>query len=204
MFSIIPREEKYFEIFNEMAGLIDVAGQTLVKLFDDIPNAEGYARELKTIEHNCDELAHKVLKRLNKSFITPIDREDIHALINTLDTVVDLMEGTAARVTMYGVKESTPAMRELARLLAETATVLGRSVTKLQLNEGLLEGLVEVHNLEAKGDGIYRKAMSELFAGNTDALSVIKCKEIYEKLENAIDACEGAASVLENITLKNA
>lgn len=204
MFSIIPREEKYFELFNEMAGLIDVAGNTLVKLFDDTANAERYAQELQEIEHKCDELTHDVLKRLNKSFITPIDREDIHALISALDTVVDLMEGTAARVIMYGVKETTPAMKELSRLLAETAAVLGRSVAKLNSNEAILDSLVEVHDLESKGDGIYRKAVTELFAENTDALGILKCKELYEKLESAIDACEGAANVLENITLKNA
>ncbi|HVG19420.1 MAG TPA: DUF47 family protein [Blastocatellia bacterium] len=204
MFSIIPREEKYFEMFNEMAGLIDVAGQTLVSLFEDMAKAEGYAEELHAIEHKCDELTHGVLKRLNKSFITPIDREDIHALISALDTVVDLMEGTAARVIMYDVKESSPAMRELARLLAETASALGRSVAKLNSNEGILDSLIEVHGLESKADGLYRKAIRELFAGSADALGVIKCKEIYEKLENAIDACEGAANVLENITLKNA
>ena len=204
MFGIIPREEKYFELFNEMARLIDVAGQTLVSLFDDTSNAGRYAQELEAIEHQCDELTHDVLKRLNKSFITPIDREDIHALISALDTVVDLMEGTAARVIMYGVRESTPAMKELARLLAETASVLGRSVAKLNSNEAILDSLVEVHDLESKGDGIYRKAVTELFADSTDALGILKCKEIYEKLESAIDACEGAANVLENITLKNA
>jgi predicted phosphate transport protein (TIGR00153 family) len=204
MFGIIPREEKYFELFNEMAGLIDVAGRTLVRLFDDTPNASRYAQELQAIEHQCDELTHDVLKRLNKSFITPIDREDIHALISALDTVVDLMEGTAARVIMYGVKESTPAMKELSRLLAETASVLGRSVAKLNSNEAILDSLVEVHDLESKGDGVYRKAMTELFAESTDALGILKCKEVYEKLESAIDACEGAANVLESITLKNA
>ena len=187
-----------------MARLIDVAGQTLVSLFDDTSNASRYAQELEAIEHQCDELTHDVLKRLNKSFITPIDREDIHALISALDTVVDLMEGTAARVIMYGVKESTPAMKELARLLAETASVLGRSVAKLNSNEAILDSLVEVHDLESKGDGIYRKAITEMFAESTDALGILKCKEIYEKLESAIDACEGAANVLENITLKNA
>jgi uncharacterized protein len=204
MFGILPREEKYFELFNEMARLINAAGQALIKLFDDVANAERYADELQKIEHQCDEITHDVLKRLNKSFITPIDREDIHALTSALDTVVDLMEGTAARVIMYGVKESTPAMQELARLLSETAAVLGRSVAKLNSNEGLLDSLVEVHNLESKADSIYREAMRELFAENSDALAVLKSKEIYEKLESAIDACEGAANVVENITLKNA
>jgi uncharacterized protein Yka (UPF0111/DUF47 family) len=105
---------------------------------------------------------------------------------------------------MYGVKESTPAMKELSRLLAETASVLGRSVAKLNSNEAILDSLVEVHDLESKGDGVYRKAMTELFAESTDALGILKCKEVYEKLESAIDACEGAANVLESITLKNA
>ncbi|HXG92665.1 MAG TPA: DUF47 family protein [Blastocatellia bacterium] len=204
MFGIIPREEKYFDLFNEMAAQINLAAETLVKLFDDIANAERYAAELKSIEHRADEIAHDVLKRLNKSFITPIDREDIYALINALDTIVDVIEGLAARVIMYGVKESTLEMKELARLLVETAAATGRAVEKIHSHEDMSDAILEVHRLESGGDATFRAAVRELFSRSSDALAIMKCKEIYEKLEDSIDACEDAADVLENIRLKNA
>jgi uncharacterized protein len=204
MFNIIPREEKYFELFDQMAEKMNLAAAVLIRLFDDIASAEQYAAELGAVEHEADEITHEVLKRLTKSFITPIDREDIHSLISAMDTVVDLIESVAARVIMYGVREATPAMRELAGVLAETASATGRSVLKIHSHEDMTENIVEVHNLEAKGDAMFRSAMRELFAGSTDALNIMKCKEVYERLESAIDACEGAANVVENIKLKNA
>ena len=203
MFKFLPKEEKYFELFDRMADQINIAAAMLIKLFDDIGNVERHAEELKRIEHQADELSHDVMKRLNKSFITPIDREDIHALISAMDTVVDSIEGVAARAVMYGVTESTPAMKELTRILAETATATGRAVAKMQSHEDMADLIVEVHTLEAQGDVVYRKAVRELFAQTSDALTVLKDKEIYEKLESAIDACEVAANVLENIRIKN-
>jgi uncharacterized protein len=204
MFNILPREEKYFELFDQMAEKMHLAAGILVKMFEDMANAEQYATQLSGVEHEADEITHEVLRRLNKSFITPIDREDIHALISAMDTVVDLIEGTAARVIMYGVKESTPAMRELTGILAEIASAIGRSVAKIHSHEDAAQIIVEVHDLESKGDAIYRSAVREMFAAGGDALGIMKCKEVYEKLEGAIDACEGAANVVENIKLKNA
>jgi len=203
MFKILPKEEKYFQLFDKMAEQINLAASTLIVLFDDMDNVDRHAEELKKVEHDADELTHDVLKRLNKSFITPIDREDIHALISAMDTVVDMIESVAARSVMYALKQSTPQMKELTRVLAETASATGRAVAKLQSSDDLADLIVEVHSLEAKGDAIYRKAIRDLFAENNDALMVIKMKEVYEKLESAIDACEDAANVLENIKIKN-
>ena len=203
MFKILPRDEKYFDLFDKMAERINQASAVLIQLFDDMSNAERYADELKTIEHQADEIAHDVLKRLNKSFVTPIDREDIHALINAMDTVVDMIESVAARVIMYGVSESTPAMKQLSRILSDTSAATGRAVAQMHSHKDMADLIIEVHDLEARGDTVYRSAVRQLFAENSDALTVMKCKEVYEKLEAAIDACEDASNVLENIRIKN-
>lgn len=203
MFNLIPRDEKYFELFDKMAERINEAAAVLVELFENIANAETYAENLKAIEHQADEIAHDVLKRLNKSFVTPIDREDIHSLISAMDTVVDMIESVSARVIMYGVRESTPAMKELSRVLAETSQATGRAVATMHSHDDMADLIIEVHALEARGDTIYRAAVRELFEGNSDALAVMKSKEVYEKLEAAIDACEDASNVLENIRIKN-
>jgi predicted phosphate transport protein (TIGR00153 family) len=203
MFRLIQREEKYFELFREMASRIDSAANTLKTLFDNMPDAARLADELYKIEHECDDISHQVLRRLNKSFVTPIDREDIYALINALDTVVDLIEETSARVIIYGLTESTPAMRELASLLKNAAAATSHAVSNIS-DDGDVEGsLAEVHRLEGESDAVFRKAMRELFAANNDPIEVMKRKDMYERLEAAIDACEEAANVIENIKLKN-
>lgn len=203
MFRFLPRDEKYFDLFDKMAGQMNQAATVLIQLFEDISNAERYAEELRGIEHQADEVAHDVLKRLNKSFVTPIDREDIHALINAMDTVVDMVENVAALVIMYGVKESTPAMKQLSRIVSETSMATGRAVAKMHSNDDMTDSIIEVHTLETKGDEVYRRAVRELFAENTDALFIMKSKEVLEMLEAAIDACEDASNVLENIRIKN-
>jgi predicted phosphate transport protein (TIGR00153 family) len=203
MFRLIQREEKYFELFREMASRIDSAANTLKTLFDNMSDAARLADELYKIEHECDDISHQVLRRLNKSFVTPIDREDIYALINALDTVVDLIEETSARVIIYGLTESTPAMRELASLLKNAAAATSHAVSNIS-DDGDVEGsLAEVHRLEGESDAVFRKAMRELFAANNDPIEVMKRKDMYERLEAAIDACEEAANVIENIKLKN-
>jgi predicted phosphate transport protein (TIGR00153 family) len=204
MFKFIPREEKYFELFQKMAERIKPSTEILVRLFNDIENAERYSAELTEIEHQCDELTHEVIKRLNKSFITPIDREDIHALITALDTIVDLIDSVAVRVLICGVKQSTPAMKELAKILADAALAAGEAVEKLSSHEeNVMETSSEIRGLETKGDQVYRRAMRELFAQGQDPILLIKHKEVYEVLEGAIGACAEAANVLENIALKN-
>ncbi|HEY7915249.1 MAG TPA: DUF47 family protein [Blastocatellia bacterium] len=203
MFRLIQREEKYFELFREMASRIDSAASTLKTLFDNMADAAKLADELYEIEHQCDDISHQVLRRLNKSFVTPIDREDIYALINALDTIVDLIEETSARVIIYGLTESTPAMRELASLLKNAAAATSHAVSNIS-DDGDVEGrLAEVHRLEGESDAVFRKAMRELFAADHNPIEVMKRKDMYERLEAAIDACEEAANVIENIKLKN-
>lgn len=203
MFHIIPREEKYFGAFKEMADLIDEAARSLVGLFDDIENAENHAENLREIERRCDEKAREVLKRVNKSFVTPIDREDIFALANALDTIADDIEMTAACVVMYGLTRSSPHMKEMAGVLAETTSATCKTVGMLSSTEGMIESLSAINTLAAKGDSLYRRAIRELFAENRDALDVIKQKEVYERIEAAIEGCDAASNILEGIALKN-
>ncbi|HET9529323.1 MAG TPA: DUF47 family protein [Blastocatellia bacterium] len=203
MFHIIPREEKYFGAFKDMAELINEAARTLVNLFDDIENAERHAEALRQIERQCDEMAHDVLKRVNKSFVTPIDREDIFALANALDTIADDIEMTAACTVMYGLTQSPAAMKEMAGLLAETTSATSASVAMLSSTEAMIESLAEIRTLAAKGNAVYRKAIRDLFAENGDALEVIKQKEVYERIEAAIEGCDIASNILEGIALKD-
>ncbi|HWP44814.1 MAG TPA: DUF47 family protein [Blastocatellia bacterium] len=203
MFHIIPRDEKYYGAFKDMAELITEAAQSLVRLFDDMANAEGHAEGLRQIERRCDEMAHDVLKRVNKSFVTPIDREDIFALANALDTIADEIEMTAASVVMYGLDHSPPAMREMAGVLAETTSATSNSVAMLSMTEEMFESLAQIHTLASRGNALYRKAIRDLFAGNEDALSVIKQKEVYERIQAAFEGCDVASNILEGIALKN-
>jgi predicted phosphate transport protein (TIGR00153 family) len=203
MFHIIPREEKYFGPFKEMAELINQAARSLVKLFDDIASAETHAESLREIERKCDEIAHDVLKRVNKSFVTPIDREDIFALANALDTIADEIEMAAAGVVMYGLGQSPPAMREMVEALVETAAATSDSVGMLSSTEEMSESLAQIRTLASEGNALYRRAIRGLFAENTDAIGVLRQKEIYEKIVAAIDGCEAASNILEGIALKN-
>lgn len=204
MFHIIPRDEKYFGAFKGMAELINRAARSLVELFDDISNAESRAESLREIERQCDEMAHDVLKRVNKSFVTPIDREDIFALANALDTIADEIELTAACVVMYGLGKTPPAMKEMAGVLAEATSATSDSVAMLSSAEELTESLPRIRALSSKGNAIYRRAIRELFAGNNDTLEVLKQKEVYEIIEAAIQGCDAASNILEGIALKNA
>ncbi len=203
MFRLIQREEKYFELFREMAAKIDSAAETLKTLFDNMQDATRLAEELFTMEHECDDISHQVLRRLNKSFVTPIDREDIYALVNGLDNVVNLIEETSARVIIFGLTESTPAMRELAHLLRSAAAATSHAVSNISDDGDVQGSLAEVHRLEGESDAVFRKAMRELFSAEQNPIEVMKRKDMYERLEAAIDACEAAVNVIENIKLKN-
>lgn len=203
MFRLIQREEKYFELFREMAAKINSAAETLKMLFDNMHDSARLANELFGMEHESDDITHQVLRRLNKSFVTPIDREDIYALINALDTIVDLIEETSARTVIYGLTDSTPAMRELARLLKDTASATSHAVSNISEDGDVQGSLADIHRLEGEADALFRTAMRELFATDNDPIEVMKRKDMYERLEAAIDACEEAANVIENIKLKN-
>jgi predicted phosphate transport protein (TIGR00153 family) len=205
MFRLLPREEKYFDLFNRVAQQLNTSAQLQQKLFDDFDNRVEYANQIKQIEHVCDELTHDIVKRLNQTFITPIDREDIHALATGLDDVVDAIEYTARRVVLYHLEESTEHARKMSDVLVRLALKLEDAINALERDgQRVLQDCVAIHTLEEEGDTYHHEAVDRLFTEERDPITILKTKEIYEKMERSIDKCEAVANILEAIVLKNA
>ena len=204
MFRLLPREEKYFELFNRQAEFVVEAADQLHRLFDDFDNRERHVNKITAIENACDEVTHQIIKKLNQTFITPIDREDIHALAGGLDDIVDAIEYTARRVMLYRIGQSTDHARNMTKVLLELSSELEKGVRSLESDgQGAMKNFIEIHRLESEGDMFHHAALDSIFANESDALTVIKYKELYEKLERAIDRCEDVANVIEAIVLKN-
>jgi predicted phosphate transport protein (TIGR00153 family) len=205
MFRLLPKEDKYFDLFNSMASHMMECALLLQKLFSDFDNRVAYADKIKEVEHNCDLLTHEIVKKLNQTFITPIDREDIHALASGLDDIVDAIEYTAKRVILYRVEESTGHARRMTDVLVRIVASLEKAVMSLEKNgEQVLKECVIIHGLENEGDTYHHEAVDELFARETNPITLLKMKELYAKMERTIDKCEDVSNVLEAIVLKNA
>ena len=204
LFNFLPKEEQYFSLFTQMTSYISDAARALIEMLNDKSgNYVEHAKRIKSIEHECDELTHSVSMRLNKSFITPFDREDIYLLSGALDDIVDLIDDAARAMVMYDVHESTAHARRFADVIQRMSVELHEIVSKLEKPNGITPRLVELHRLENEGDEIYHTAIAELFRGATDPLTVLKWKEIYEKLEAAIDRCENVSNIIESVIIKN-
>ena len=205
MFRLLPKEEKYFDLFNRLALQVSDCAKRQQILFDDFDKRVEYADQIKQIEHICDEITHDIVKRLNQTFITPIDREDIHALATGLDDVVDAIDYTARRVVLYRVEASTEHARKMSDVLVRLVDKLEDAVKALSHDgEQVLQDCIAIHTLESEGDTYHHEAVDKLFAEEKDPITILKMKEIYEKMERAIDKCEDVANVLEAIVLKNA
>ncbi|HEX8174993.1 MAG TPA: DUF47 family protein [Pyrinomonadaceae bacterium] len=204
LFNILPKEEQYFGLFSQMTSYIYDASRALVEMLSDKSgNYEEHSRRIKAIEHQCDELTHKISTRLNKSFITPFDREDIYMMSSALDDIVDLIDDAARAMVMYDVHESTSHARHFADVLQRMAIELHEIVSKLSRPDGMSARLVTLHSLENEGDEVFHRAIEELFHNAQDPLHVIKWKSIYEKLEAAIDRCENVANIIESVIIKH-
>ncbi|HVF57670.1 MAG TPA: DUF47 family protein [Pyrinomonadaceae bacterium] len=204
-FSLIPKEEQYFSLFRQMTSYIFDASKALSEMLaDNDGDYKAHVRNIKSIEHSCDELIHTIVKKLNTSFITPFDREDIYMLAGGLDDIADLIDDAARAMVMYNVHESTEYARQFADVIQRMAVQLHEVVSSLERPGGIAPRLVEMHRLENEGDEIYHKAIAELFMDTPDPLTVIKWKEIYEKLESTIDRCESVANIIESVIIKNA
>ena len=201
---LLPREEQYFTLFAQMTSYINDAAKTLVEMLSlQNHDFQEYVQRIKSIEHACDDLTHNVSTRLNQSFITPFDREDIYMMSKALDDVVDLIDGAARSVVMYDIREATDHARQLAGVLQRMALQLHEIVSILQKPKGVTERLIELHRLENEGDDIYQRAVGGLFHENRDPLEVIKWKDVYEKLEAAIDRCENVSNIIEGVIIKH-
>lgn len=200
---LIPRDEGFFELFAELARHLTAAAKLLNQLFTEPQRLRDHIAAIKDVEHTADGVTREIVQRIDKSFITPIDREDIHMLASKLDNAIDLIDGTARRAGMYHIAE----IREPAKLLSgvvvraaqaiETAVVDMRRPAIVRCQGELLK------QLEEEGDAIYQDAVGALFTGSPDPLDVIRWKDVYDTLEDTVDECEDVADVLESIVLKN-
>jgi uncharacterized protein len=205
LFNFLPREDQYFTAFSQMTSYIYDAARILDEMVNGKP--EHFAecsKRIKAIEHECDELTHNVSTRLNKSFITPFDREDIYMLSGALDDIVDLIDDSSRAMVMYDVRESSVYAKRFADVLQRMAIQLHEIVSILSKPHGIKPRLVEIHRLENEGDDVYHAAIADLFHNATNPFTVIKWKEIYEKMESAIDRCENVANIIESVIIKNA
>ena len=201
---IMPREANYRESLGEMTTLLKETVRVLTEMFsDDISEAERYAQHIKTIEHACDEITHQISTSLSRSFITGIDREDIHALSTTLDDVIDFVEGLASAMVRYGIQEYTPYMRQFAGVIQQMAQELDVLLPVIDRPRDITDHLQKIRQLEREGDEIYRDATADLFGGAYDVETVIILKDIYDDLENTIDRCQHVGTLIERIVLKN-
>jgi len=201
---LIPHDENFFRLFIEQAENIRDAAQKLVDLFDDYRDVEKRVAEIKFIEHKGDQLTHGLMMKLNKTFITPFDREDIHALGSALDDVLDLVDSVAGRMTIYKVGAVTPGAKQLARVILHGAEIIGKAVAQLHKPQNILEYCDQLTQLEKDGDRIKGECIARLFEDSIPPIEVIKWKEIYEVLEATTDKCEDVADVLESVVLKAA
>jgi hypothetical protein len=201
---LIPQEENYFDLFNEMATHIHASAKLLAEFFNDFERAEHYIHKIKYLEHQCDELTHTVVKRLNQTFFTPIDREDIYALAKALDDVIDLIDAVANHAMLYRVTRVPEAARKQADVIVRATAQIMQAVPKIKTHAGMQQYFIEIHTLENEGDSLFREAVAQLFQDHEDPLEVIKWKDLYETLEKGIDKCEDVANVLESVALKNA
>lgn len=200
--SLVPKEHDYFRMFSELAANLDAAAQLLVKFMND-GDRQSIAAAILEHEHVGDKMVHDIVRRLNKSFITPIDREDIYDLVATADEILDSIEEAAGLMIIYRVGEATDYARRQAEVIAKATPILRECMDNLEKPKGLDERIIAVNSLENDGDRIEREAIASLFEGDTKCTDIIKWKDIYETLESAIDECEHVANVIESIVLKH-
>ncbi len=201
---LIPREEKFFTMFVEDAQNVLGAARLLEQFFRNYDDRERIASQLLDAEHAGDQISHDIGHKLEKTFVTPFDREDIHALISRLDDILDLIEEVADTCILYNIESPTETARQQAEIITRQCEQLVEGLGKLKKFKGLEQHWIEIHRLENEGDRIARQAVAELFKHGQDPIEVIKWKDVYALLEDAIDAAEDAANVIERIVVKHA
>jgi len=203
---VFSKKQDYFELFDKVAGNITNAATVLVAIMEHFTNLENWAREVHELEEEGDLLTHDIIKKLNRSFVSPIDREDIHALASTLDDILDFIWGTAERLAVFKMKESRKEAVVMSKELLATVELVHKAIKNLKEKNyaRMQEHCIEINKLENRVDRYFRDALGSLFDEVTDPVLVIKWKEIYEHLENATDKCEDVADILESIAIKNA
>jgi predicted phosphate transport protein (TIGR00153 family) len=205
--SLLPKEYSFFDFFDQHASQCVAGARLLLEMLHNVQKAETLAKEIKDVEHVGDRITHHTLETLHKTFITPIDRDEIHRLISGMDDILDFTEAVSERVALYEITEVTPDAQELAEVLlraTEQVQEAIRGLRRLQYPMEMFQVCVEIHRLENEGDASLRKAMARLFKEHSsDPIYVIKWKELYEFLEEATDACEDVANIIEGVVLEH-
>jgi uncharacterized protein len=202
--TLIPQRKEFFELFNQASANAVAISRALVDLLAQAPNgSQERIRDIKDLEHEGDRLTHEVVNLLNRTFVTPFDRDDMYRLAGALDDICDHVDEAAGNIVGYGVKEIRPAAKAQGDVILRAASKLQEAVARLEGFKDSSRQLIELRSLEDEGDRLNREAVSELFRTSQDAISIIRWKDIHEALEEAVDACENAADVLEAIVVKN-
>ncbi|MGH7903055.1 MAG: DUF47 domain-containing protein [Candidatus Dormibacteraceae bacterium] len=199
--SIVPQERRFYELFAKQGDLV---GESLSELFKGLLESRSRHPRLRDLEHQCDDVTHEIYNLINKTFVTPLEREDIYSLASSLDDVVDLAEEIADKVDLYGVTQITQPARRTGELLASAGVEIAHALADLEGFKQLEQRRIEIHRLENEADSINREAMAELFSGDMPAGELVKWKDLYDLLEAAMDRCERIANLLEAIAIKNA
>ena len=202
-FRLIPREEKFYDGFISMADQVRIGALLLADMFAGEKPIAAKSQEIKEVEHKCDFMTHEIIQRLNKTFVTPIDREDIHSLATRIDDVMDAIDMAAGLVPLYRIDRTRFGARELTKLIIEQIDVLRLALVALEKRSGVLDKTVEINRLENEADKVYKEALGRLFDEERDPIAVIKWKEILSLLEQATDRCEDVANLLENVVVKH-
>src|SRR5207302_2714992 len=205
-FTLLPKDTSFFDLFDQLSAKVVDAWRSLEEMLERWDRLDQRVREMKDLEHECDAITHRTFDKLNLTFITPLEREDIHELASRLDDIVDHIDSTASRLVIYGVKKPTDEAKLLAQVLTRTCVEVQKAVAglrNLKDPESLRRMSVEINRLENESDDILRLALRRLFERQNDVLEVIKLKEIYEKLESAVDRCEDVANVIETVVLRH-
>ena len=203
MVRLIPKDNSFFAMFQAMSDNLIAGASTLVDLFANYHDVEKQVEQIQRIEREGDELTHAILTKLNQTFITPFDREDIHQLASKLDDVLDFINAAGARIVMYRITTPPPAAAELARIILMQSEELQKAVSLMQKNGNILVHCVEINRLENEADQVSQHAIAKLFEREKDPINLIKIKELLEFLERATDKAEDVANVLETVVLKN-
>jgi uncharacterized protein len=203
MFRLIPKDTSFFEMFSAMSDNLIAGARSLVELFSDYRDVESRIEAIRRIEREGDELTHAILTKLNQTFITPFDREDIHQLASKLDDVLDFINAAGARTVMYHISNPPAAAADLSRMILMQCQELQKAVSLMQKNGNILAHCVEINRLENEADLVCQHAIAKLFEYEKDPITLIKVKELLEFLERATDKAEDVANVLETVVLKN-
>ncbi len=202
-FRLFPHDENFFVLFSKQGALVREGCEMLLELLRDFDNLEDRAKRLKEVEHRGDLVTHEIFERLNKTFITPLEREDIHALASGLDDVLDSVEAIGHRVLVFKIRATTPEAVQLGEILVKCGVQIEQAVGRLKGFKNLMGFTIEINRLENEADSISRQVVADLFSGEHDVMDVLRWKEIYGRLENAADLCEDVANTIETIVIKN-